>query len=198
MQAHAGNGPDGKPEGEPDPDSLRPLVLQTERDLRANIRRICRRLDAQPALSRLLFINPLLVLEDVGVQMSPTVREHIIQALRFPPKRRVRIEALQTEVAALGRQCAEVDGDAAGAAGPTPVAAPRVGHDQTQHAASNTAEHAADLAAQTPLRVQLATRQAELARLQQGALVFFPRSIYEQFKRGEKKHRWIKAVRFGV
>jgi hypothetical protein len=164
-----------KPESDANGDSaaLTPLLVQTERDLRANIRQICRRLDAQPALSRLLFINPVLVLEDVGVELSPAVREHIMQALRFPPKRRERIAALEAEVSALADTYAREPADTA----------------------SESAEQAA---LQAPLHELLAAKHAELARLRQGAMVFFPRSTYEQFKRGEKKHRWIKAVRFGV
>ena len=77
---------------------VQPLKIATERDLRGNMRQICRRLDAHPALSRLIFINPILVLEDVGVELSPQVRDHVMQALRFPPKRRSRIDALRAEI----------------------------------------------------------------------------------------------------
>lgn len=157
--------------------SRQPLVIETERDLRANIRQICRRLDANPQVSRLLFINPLLVLEDVGVQMSPAVREHIMQALRFPPKRRERIARLEAELAALAAPPPET-GDAAQAA------AAAACDDERPPPAPDDAV--------------LAAKRAELVRLRQGALVFFPRATFEQFKRGEKTHRWIRAVRFGV
>lgn len=154
-----------------------PLKIATERDLRAHIRHICRRLDANPEISRLLFINPILVLEDVGLELSAEVREHIMNALRFPPKRRARMEALQAEIEQL-----RADTDRA-----VPVAAT---------AANESTDEATDES--TAVSTALASRQAELARLRQGAMVFFPRSTYEQFKRGEKKHRWIKAIRFGV
>jgi len=141
-----------------------PLKIATEHELRGSIRQICRRLDANPHISQLLFVNPILVLQDVGVELSPQVREHVINALRFPPKRRARIAELEDE---LECHCRE-----RGMAWPI----------QSDAASSP----------------ELAQPLAELARLRQGAMVFFPKAIYEQYKRGEKKHRWIKSIRFGI
>lgn len=177
--------PDGADGPGADAPPGQPLKIATERDLRGNMRQICRRLDAHPALSRLIFINPILVLEDVGVELSPQVRDHIMQALRFPPKRRSRIDALRVEI----RQYCDVRG----------LAYPPAAHDDSASApAAETSPAAGTPTHAIPDDATLAAKLAELARLRQGALTFFPRRTYEQFKSGEKTHRWIKSVRFGV
>lgn len=172
-----------------EPASTSPLKIETEKDLRAQMRQICRRLDANPDLSRLLLINPVLVMEDVGVQLSDKMRTHVMNALRFPPKRLARIAELEAKIA---EHCA-----ALGVANPLSSAA-------TRKAAAGPAGHAvappaaATAAEGLPQDAALAEAFAEHARLRQGAMAFFPREIYEQFKRGEKRHRWIKAIRFNV
>jgi hypothetical protein len=179
-----------------EPASTGPLKIETEKDLRAQMRQICRRLDANPDLSRLLLINPVLVMEDVGVQLSDKMRTHVMNALRFPPKRLARIAELETKIA---EHCATL-----GVANPLSSAAPRkaaarpAGDAVAAPADPGVAATEVATSAAGPQDAALAESLAEHARLRQGAMAFFPREIYEQFKRGEKKHRWIKAIRFNV
>ena len=175
-----------------------PLTLRTERDLRQNIRSISQRLNDMPDLARMLLVNPILALEDAGVQMSPEVKKHVMDALRFPPalvERRARLEAeLRDELAAHGvehklpltpEQRAHLLFDVLrleprGAAG--------------RAAGGVTSKEARAYARRHPLVAKL----AEYERARQGRLIFYPREVYETYKAGLKRQQWIKSVKFKV
>lgn len=75
-----------------------PIAINVERDLRKNMRSINQRLNANPELAKLVLINPILVLEDLGVQLSLDVKNHIMETLRFPPALVKRRDALAIEL----------------------------------------------------------------------------------------------------
>jgi len=75
-----------------------PLAIASERDFRQRMRDICRRLNEAPEVARLLLINPVLVLEDVGVTLTPAMREHVMQSLRFPKRRAERLAVLERQL----------------------------------------------------------------------------------------------------
>lgn len=174
------------------------LAVNTHRDLLSNMRTICHRLNDNPDLARMLLVNPILALEDAGVQLSPEIKQHIIDSLRFPPSVVERKEALELEL-----------------------------HDELRslgvpHRLPLTASQRADLVfrilkiapQETELyetseigskRMRAYTRQhplvaklAEYERLRQGRLIFYPRETYEAYKAGLKRQNWIKAVKFKV
>ncbi len=62
------------------------LQIESEKDLRKNMRAICQRINDQPELARLLMINPSLVLQDLNVTMTSEVKQHVMQHLSFPQK----------------------------------------------------------------------------------------------------------------
>jgi hypothetical protein len=175
-----------------------PLVVHVERDLRKHMRAISQRLNANPNLAKLVLINPLLVLEDLGVEVSKEVKTHIIETLRFPPALVKRREALAVE---LKKELAAIG---------------------VHHALPLTIENRAALVFHT-LKIKplpedvssikklsvnqlrsykdqhpLLTKIAEYERYSKGALIFYPRSIYEQYKAGEKMLHWVNAIRFKV
>jgi hypothetical protein len=174
------------------------LSLNTERDLRNNIRNICQRLNDTPELARMLLVNPVLALEDAGVEMTPEVKQHIIDALRFPAslqKRRAELEVeLGDELAALGVNYK------------LPLTQEQRAHllfhvlklephEESYEAVDKlTSKEARALSRQHPLAAKL----AEYERARQGRQIFYPREVYETYKAGLKRHNWIKSVKFNV
>lgn len=147
-----------------------PIHVANHRDLRKNIRAICERFNEHPEIARLVFVNPILAMQDIGVQLEPAARQHVMDALRFPPKLQKRKAALAAELAeALAR---------AGVPAKLPLSARQ--------------------SAELPLSDPLAGKLSEFERLDRGRLIFQPRQTYEAYKSGQKRHRWIKSVRFKV
>ena len=44
----------------------------------------------------------------------------------------------------------------------------------------------------------LAAKLAEYERARQGALIFQPRHVYEAYKSGQRRHHWLRSIRFRV
>lgn len=173
-----------------------PIRVANERDLRKNMRAICERFNAQPELARLVFVNPVLALQDVGVQLEPEAKQHIMNALRFPPKLQKRKAELATELTeAFAREKAAVE---------LPLSAKQRAHllfrvlsvKPLTADAQATEELAPERLGYYAGAHPLAARLAEYERLDRGRLIFQPRETYEAYKSGQKRHRWIKAVRF--
>ncbi len=172
------------------------LVVTTHDDLRRNIRNINRRFMEHPDIGRMLIVNPILALEDLGVQLSDEIKQHIMNSLRFPKSLQERRRKLETELheemARLGK----------------PYTLPL---NATQRAdllfgalhLAPQGEDAVDQSCLSPQRTRcykrqhpLAAKLAEYERVRQGALVFHTRQTYEDYKAGRKQHRWLKAVHF--
>lgn len=173
------------------------IVVNVERDLRKHMREISQRMNANQHLACLVLINPILVLEDLGVQLSKDVKKHIMEALRFPPSLVKRRDALAIE---LHNEFAKIN---------------------VHYKLPLTDKHRAELVFNT-LKIHalpddqtvselsinqlrgykdqhsLLTKLAEYERYSKGALIFYPRSIYEQYKAGEKNLHWVDAIRFKV
>jgi hypothetical protein len=177
-----------------------PIAIESEHDLRQNIRAICRRFNEDPALSRLLLVNPILAFEDAGVKLSPAMREHVTNALRFPPKLREKIARLEGEL----KQELATRG--------LPAELPLDERRRAELAfrvlgVQPKAEHAPRAAAMalTPTELRrygadhpLLAKVAEYERARSGAGLFMPKAVYQAYKEGQRDHRWIKAVRFKV
>ena len=173
-----------------------PLLVNVERDLRKHMRDISLRLNANPNLARLVLINPILVLEDLGVQISKEVKMHIMETLRFPPALVRRRDALAIELkddlAELNvhhklpftiQQRAELVYKT--------LNIPPLPEDQT-NGHSLSINQLREYKDKHPLLAKL----ADYERYSKGALIFYPRSIYEQYKTGEKNLHWVNAIRF--
>ena len=173
-----------------------PLVVNVERDLRKNMREISLRLNANQNLARLVLINPILVLEDLGVTLSKEVKTHIMDTLRFPPALVKRRDALAIE---LKEDLAKLN------------IHHKLPFTNQQRAAlvfhtlkiqpQSDDENDVESLSINQLRVYknqhpLLTKLAEYERYAKGALIFYPRSIYEQYKTGEKNLHWVNAIRF--
>lgn len=172
-----------------------PIRVETHRDLRRHIRTICRRFNSQPELARLLMVNPLFALEDAGVALTPELKEHIVDRLRFPPKLVDRIQRLEHELRAqfivlgfdadlpLSAEARRRLHDVIGVAPEDPD--PRVRRRRVRSRAFRE---------QYPVAALL----AEYERARQGALIFHPRHVYDAYKSGERRHHWLRSISFRV
>jgi len=79
------------------------IHIKTERDLIKYRRQIAARLRADPTAMRLLIINPVQAMRDVGVRIAPRVANHILHTVQYPPAVRAQKTRLTHELtAALG------------------------------------------------------------------------------------------------
>ncbi len=174
------------------------IRVETERDLRRHVRAISKRLNENPDIARLVFVNPILALQDLDVELTADVKKHIMEALRFPPRLRERKAVLEQELhgdigelgvrmrlplspAQRGRLLFEVLSleplkEDAGSPGRLPPG-------------------------RTPAYAELhpvVAKLAEYERVRQGSVVFQSKTSYQAFKRGEKVHAWLDRVTFDV
>jgi hypothetical protein len=174
------------------------IHVANHRDLRKHMRAICERFNAQPEIARLVFVNPVLALQDVGVQLEPEAKQHIMDALRFPPrlqKRKAELaeelvkefarEGIKTQLPLSPEQRAELLFRV--------MRIPPLPAD-----AGTSHELAADRVIHYAKAHPLAAKLAEYETLHRGRLIFQPRETYEAYKSGKKRHRWIKSVRFKI
>ncbi|MEO7177742.1 MAG: hypothetical protein ABIW83_02765 [Allosphingosinicella sp.] len=172
------------------------IEVGTERDLRGSMREICRRFNADPMLSRLLMVNPIYAFEDAGVVLSPAMRQRVMEALRFPPKLKEQIARLEQELGEeleqLGEDCTlPLDGARrANLLFRTLKVEPKPDHDEWEISPATLRTYARDH--------PLAAKLAEYERARQGGLPFQPRKVYDAYKAGDQKHRWIRVVSFKI
>ena len=162
------------------------------------MRAIVTRLNENPDLARLVFVNPVLVLQDLGVDLSSEAKQHVMDALRFPPRIREQTAALQQE---LRRELDEL-----GIKARLPLSTAHRAHLlfnvlqlEPRAEDAGTVERlapgrTADYADAHPLVAKL----AEYERIRRGALLFQSRASYEAFKRGDADYPWIDRVTFDV
>lgn len=175
-----------------------PITANKERDLRKHLREICRRFNSNPDLARLVLVNPILAFQDVGVQLSPEMKQHIMDRLRFPPKLQEKIARLERELKEELAQC--------GVEPELPLTPERRAHLlfrvlrlEAQHADTETPERLESNRTKEYGKLHpLAAKLAEYERARQGSLIFHTREVYEDYKAGRRQHRWVKSVRFKV
>lgn len=178
------------------PQPQQPIVLKVERDLKKNIRSINSLLNANPDLARLVMINPILVLEDLGVTISDPVKQHIIQSLRFPAKLVARRDELAKEVEEeFARLKIHYKLPL------TTAQRAKLVFDTLKIKPLH--KHSMDLEHLDPSELlkyshkhPLIFKVTEYERFRKGGLVFFPRHIYEEYKSGVRQLHWVNAVRF--
>ncbi len=172
------------------------MIIEIERDLKKNIRSINKLLNDNPELARLVLINPILVLEDLGVQISAPVKQHIINRLRFPAKLVARREELGKEVEDeftrlnIHHKLPLTSSQRATLVFDT-LKVPAIPEHLNNLNKLDTDQLRA-YSEQHPLLMKL----AEYERFRKGGLIFFPRHVYEQYKSGVKQLHWVNAVRF--
>jgi len=178
--------------------SNQPIVLEVERDLKKNLRSINTLLNENPDLARFVLINPILVLEDLGVTISTPVKQHIIQSLRFPAKLVARRDELAKEVEKefsrlkIHHKLPLTKEQRAKLVFETLKIKPL--HQHLNHPQQLDTNQLREYSHNHPLIFKL----TEYERFRKGGLVFFPRSIYEEYKAGVRQLHWVDAVQFKV
>jgi hypothetical protein len=173
-----------------------PIVIEVERDLRKNIRNINQRFNDSPDVAKLILINPILALQEIGVELSDLAKQHVMDSLRFPSgwieKRDQAAKELQNEFVKF--------------------------HIQEKLPLSNTSRahilfniikikaHKEDSENKNNLppdrlpyyrkKHPLIDKIIEYERLKRGRLLFQTKEVFEDYKSGKRKLKWIKSVRF--
>ena len=87
-----------------------PLRIGSRDELATRRAEIFTRLNARPDLARLMFINPVQALADVGVILEPSVATHVLHAMQLPPAARERRKVLERDLhERLGERPAPLD-----------------------------------------------------------------------------------------
>jgi len=173
-----------------------PIEVASHRDLGRHRRVINERFNNDPEMARLLLVNPIYAMEDIGVRMTPEIRDHIIETLRFPSRLKERLATLENELQTgfqevgfaeklplNGEQRARLVFEVLKLQPAEPEAARAMEPKQLQ---PYSGEH------------ELLAKLAEYERLRHGAQIFAPRAQYDAYKRGEKRHNWVRRVRFKI
>jgi hypothetical protein len=78
--------------------TFEPIALETHRDLIRHQAEIAARIAAEPQVSVMLLINPVLGMEQVGVRMSPEIARHVLHTIQHPTGLRTRRDELEEKL----------------------------------------------------------------------------------------------------
>ncbi|MDJ0765587.1 MAG: hypothetical protein QNJ97_21575 [Myxococcota bacterium] len=172
--------------------------LDTHEDLVAHLPTILARLNEDEVLNRMVLINPLLVLEDMGYVLSRELQKHIRGTLGFPQPLVDRMVKLR---ARLRKEICQAVPDG------TPVKIPKSPKERATllfdtlglgcKAKKTDALTVEQLPEYTHLHPIVPTLY-ELGKLERGSLTYHTRGTYEAFKAGQIHHPWIKQLHFRV
>lgn len=76
------------------------LIIENHRQLLAAARQISIRLKGDSNFSVMLLANPVLALKEYGIELNKEMQNHVLTALRHPPKLRMRREELEQSLTA--------------------------------------------------------------------------------------------------
>jgi hypothetical protein len=89
----------------PPPAGFERIAVKTHRELLAVARTLAARIQKNPEFSVMLLANPVLALEQYGIELTKEMQHHILDTLRHPPKLRARRKELEASLeAALGER----------------------------------------------------------------------------------------------
>lgn len=175
--------------------SSEPIVIKTHRDLERNTRAICERINANPELARLVLVNAVFAFEDAGVVMSEEVKKHIRSTLRRPKRIEERRRRLGRELEPEFREMkfSKIPRD------PVARAALLFDHlglepQEAKHREALSLREMERYADRHPLVDKL----VRYDRACRGGLILHTKGSYSKFKAGERRHQWVKAVRFKI
>ena len=79
-------------------EGLTPILIDRHRQLTVNQQEIFQRVNANPELSKLFLINPILALKELGVTFTPEITDHVLRSVRHPPSLLKRREELEQKL----------------------------------------------------------------------------------------------------
>ena len=187
--------PQAPKKGDPEDPYFPPIAIETHRQMRGHMRTICQRLNQRPEIARRMLVNAVFALEEVGVQLSEPMRRHVRQSLRWPPgleeeKKEARAELLREHSDVLGRKVPRTPEDRAALLFDQLGLEPAL-EEHRQGLDRRALELYGDAH-------PLVARLVRYERAARGGLILHTRGSYEKFKSGQRRHRWIKSVRFKV
>jgi hypothetical protein len=180
------------------PEKMPELSIEARRDLAMHMKEICRRLNANPEIAKLLLVNPIYVLEDLGVRLNQEMRDHVHNTFHNPPAKQRRLVELETELKA---ELEQITGKPE-----IPVSPEHRAELLFQHLKlTPLAPEATQPARLEPGRLRaygsqhpLLARLLEYDAVRKGGLTFHPRETYEAYKRGARKQCWLDSITFKV
>ncbi|MDQ2898968.1 MAG: hypothetical protein M3Y07_04110 [Acidobacteriota bacterium] len=159
------------------------------------MKEIATRLNTNPRIARLALVNPIYALADLGVQLSPEMKQHLFTTFHDPPAKQRRIAELENEIRAHLNQLPDNP-----ALPNTPVERAdllfnklRLTRDPADSDNHLDIARLARYSHQHPLIEKL----VEYEVVRRSGLVFHPRATYDAYSRGEMKQNWVNSVRFG-
>jgi hypothetical protein len=176
--------------------TFEPIAVETHRDFLQNMKEIVTRLNNNPEVAKLVLVNPIYALQDLGVSLSKEMQDHVFQTFHSPPAKQQRLSGLQQQLRT------ELDKLPAKPGIPTTPEerAHLIFRDLGVARLKNDSEDSLDreqllaYARRHPLIPKL----IEYERVSRSGLTFFPRAIYDSYKRGDMKQSWLNSIRFGT
>jgi hypothetical protein len=162
------------------------------------MRAISVRLNENPEIARLIFVNPILALEDLDVELTAEVKQHIMDALRFPARIRERKADLEQK---LGDAIAELGLQARLPLSPSTrwrLLFDKLELEPLEEDSETPGRLAVGRTAAYAEHHPVAAMLADYERVRRGVLVFQSKASYQAFKRGDKVHAWVERVTFDV
>lgn len=77
-----------------------PFQVSDHRGMAVAFRKIAQRMEEDPEFGVMMAVNPVLAMQQYGIHLSPEMQDHVLRAVRHPPKvttRREELEARLTE-----------------------------------------------------------------------------------------------------
>lgn len=180
---------------ESNPVVFKPIKVESHHDFRGHMKEIVNRLNSTPEIAKLVLVNPIYALRDLNVTLSKEMERHIIQTFSNPPAKQARMTELEAQmkpefekltgkpdIPSTPEQTADFVFRSLGI---TPLAGDPP--DQLERGRLNSYWRRHPL---IPLLI-------EYQRVSRSGLVFFPRAIYDSYKNGTLKQRWMNSIWFG-
>ena len=167
-----------------------PLTIEGHDALVEHLPEIFRRIN-EADLGRLVIINPILALEDVGVTLTPDLRSHLRRTVGFGAPRVRKIAGLRRDLKAQLRKYE-------GAALPeSPRERAALIFDILKVAPRGERPEALTVEALRPYDHPLIQSLLDLGRLERGAITFEAKEAYERYRAQPMAHHpWLKSLRF--
>ncbi len=178
------------------PPQYAPLVIETHRDFRRHMKEIVDRMNSNPDLARLTMVNPLYALEDLGVQLSKEMQQHVFETFHNPPAKQRRLAELDKEIREHLDQLPGKPGLPATPEARAELVFKQLGLQPAPGDREDRLER--NRLASYAHRHPLVQKLVEYDIVRRSGLTFHPRMIYDAYRRGELKQNWVQAVRFGA
>ncbi|CAN7437767.1 hypothetical protein LJR225_002885 [Phenylobacterium sp. LjRoot225] len=80
------------------PKTFETLEVKDHRGVAVAFRKIAARISEDPEFGVMMAINPVLAMERYGIKLTPEMQDHVLRAVRHPPRLRTRREALEAKL----------------------------------------------------------------------------------------------------